>query len=675
MIIFDQLKRDDKRLRMLAGIMLTGLGVLLAGLWWVQIVSFQDYQQHLENQSFRSVRIPAVRGQILDRNGVVLAGNRPAYNICLYLEDLHSLFIQAYNRNFARARAQLRRQMAQQTQRLHRALTRQERRAFLLNSKREEALRRQGRFEVASNVVAQISRILGQPLSLDAQAFEHHYETRLALPYPVLSDLNPTQIARFEEHSPSPPGADIETESIRIYPYGTVAAHVLGYLRRDDSSKEGEVAFFSYYQPDYRGVVGIEAGFNKELRGMAGGKSVLVNNLGFRQAEEVWSDAQPGENVVLAIDARLEKAAQQALQGVDGPDTRGAVVVMNVNTGDLLAMVSSPSFDPNLYVQGFTPQEWQRLNDPKLRPQINRATQDNFQPGSIFKTVTGLAALETGLNPHALYTVAPNPRDPNHGVIWVDGHPFGDLARPGEYDFRRAFKRSSNAYFINAGLHAGIENIVELARRFHLGQRTDMPTRQEVPGIFPTLNEVRSRGWYAGDSANICIGQGRMAVTPVQMAVVISALANGGKVLWPRLVIRTEPQSDIAGEKPEVFPKHRVRDELDVDPRNLQTVREGMLADVEDPDGTGTAAAVPGLRIAGKTGTAQVKNIHGITTDHTTWFASFAPYEHPKYAVIVMVQSGRSGGATCAPVARQVYTAIQECERLDGSRLATVANN
>ena len=336
------MKKNDPQLRLLAVAVLAGLMVLLVGLWWVQVVWSKDYQANLETQSFRTVRIPAVRGRILDRNGMILAENRPTYNVGLYLEELRKPFEEAYSNEVAHARAALKQEMDQQQKKLRRKLTKEERRHFILTSKQRGLIRQEARYEVASNVVVQVSHRLRQPLWLNPTNFERHFETRLALPCPVLANLTPAQIALFEEQTGTQPGVDLDVQSTRWYPYGTTAAHVLGHLKRDDDSKEGEDAFFSFRLPDYRGVVGIEYGFDKELRGMAGAKSVLVNNAGYRETENVWGPAEPGRNVVLTIDLRIQKAAEQALQRPFGAATRGAVVVMDVHTGDILAMASSP---------------------------------------------------------------------------------------------------------------------------------------------------------------------------------------------------------------------------------------------------------------------------------------------------------------------------------------------
>jgi penicillin-binding protein 2 len=280
--------------------------------------------------------------------------------------------------------------------------------------------------------------------------------------------------------------------------------------------------------------------------------------------------------------------------------------------------------------------------------------QMNYHPGSIFKLVTGLAALEAGVDP--------NERIHNPGWIRVPGRnkPIDDLANPGEYDFLTAFIKSSNTYFITNGMRAGIESILRLGQRLHLGERTGLLASQESAGYLPKIAEVR-RGWIAPDTAYICIGQGRLDVTPLQMAVMISAVANGGSVLWPRLVQRIEPAEPHAEDDVIEFPPKPPRNALGVSERSLQVTREAMLADVES-GGTGKAALVPGMRIGGKTGTAQITDPQGRLVGHTTWFASCAPFEKPRWVVVVMVEEGASGGGTCAPVAAQIYRAIQKLE-------------
>ncbi len=652
MIVFDQLRKNDPHLRTVTWGVLAGLGVLFVGLWWVQVVSHRRYAENQKAQSFRTVRIPAVRGKISDRNGVALAENRPSYNVILYLDELREQFRAEYAR-------------ARQPRLVTNALPSWKRWVGIspvkpeytrLSPAQRLALERACRYRVASNAVHQVATALQQPIPFSFDDFMRHYTNQLPLPMPVLQNLDSNQIARLLEGRASPPGVDLEIQPMREYAGGGLAAHVLGYLMRDNSSMEGEVADFSFRMPDFRGRTGIEGVFDAELRGRAGEKIVLVNSLGYRQSETVWSPAGPGRNVTLTLDAGIQAATEAALQSAM-QSTRGAAVVLDPNTGDILAMASVPSFDPHAFLQGFSHAEWDRMTDEHMKPLLNRVTQGTFAPGSIFKIVTSLSALEHGLDPfEKLY---------NPGWIKVGGRgtPMHDLAKPGDYDFKLAFIHSSNTYFISNGIrHGGIESLVNLGRRLHLGERTGILPRQEAGGNFP-LGAIARRGWVDADTAHLCIGQGEVAVTPLQVAILVAAVANGGKVLWPRLVNRIESGDPNSGEPPTIFPWRPPRDDLGVSPRTLQLVRAAMLADVEEEGGTGKNARTPGFQVCGKTGTAQVTNPGGQVVDHTTWFASFAPYENPRYVIVLMVESGGSGGGTCAPAVGKIYKAIQKLEQ------------
>jgi len=336
-----------------------------------------------------------------------------------------------------------------------------------------------------------------------------------------------------------------------------------------------------------------------------------------------------------------------------------------VTNGDVLALVSAPAYDPNEFLAGIPEAAWrERLNHPELRPMLNRATQGAYPPGSIFKMVTGLACLEAGLDPEAVFTVAPDPANPARGAIYVGRRKIRDTAPPGDYNFRRALLRSSNAYFIHHGLAAGRERLLEMGKRFFLGERIGLPLRQEARGFFPYPREVRWQ-WSEGNVANACIGQ-EITVTPLQMAVLTAAVANGGQVYWPRLVLRVEPPELEPGGAVTTYPP-RLRGELGVRPEHLQVLREAMLADTIEPEGTGFAAfhehdrrtpRLKRLQVGGKTGTAEIEE-NGRVVDRVTWFAAFGPYAAPRYAVVAMVESGRSGGGTCAPVVCQIFEFLE----------------
>jgi penicillin-binding protein 2 len=671
MLVFDELKKNDPQLRLVAMVLAAGFFILLAGLWWVQLVSAREYQSHLETQAYRTIRIPAMRGKILDCEGRVLAENRARYNLSLYLDDLGKQFAAASDQLIKRARANQKLAIAAQEKKLDRSLTKAERKEFAFTPGQLDQFRAQARAQVASKVVTKLSALMGEPIVLDLKKFETAYERERALPYPLKKDLTDAEIARFEENFTNGLGADLELQSVRSYPLNTTAAHLLGELRQDDSSIGGEDAFFNYRLPDYIGVTGVEGIFDSELHGRAGIESVLVNSQGYRQSEDVGSQPSPGANVVLTIDLDIQHAAEKSIVDHQTANAHAAAIVMDVHNGDILAMVSSPAFDPNDFAQGISTEKYAQIQE--LTAEKNRATQENYAPGSIFKTVVGLAALENGMDPNEIYTVQPNPNDPAHGAYFFSPRNWKkDTAPPGKYDFQRAFIHSSNSYFMNCGLNeVGIENIIRMGKKFHLGERTGIFPRQETEGDFPTLDQVTSSNWRAGNTANVSIGQGEISVTPIQMAVMISAIANGGTVLWPRLVDHIAPQDASSGETAKTFPSGLVRDRLDVHPRNLQIIRDAMLQDVENPEGSGTPAAVKGLQICGKTGTAQVQDEHNRTIGENYWFASFAPYKNPKYTVIVMVNSTESGsgGKVSGPIAHDIYEAILEKENSRAPRI------
>ena len=667
MLVLDQLRRGDQRLRLLAAAVFLGLVILLGGLWYLQVVSARHYEARIRNQTFRTVRVPAVRGKILDRNGRVLAENRPSYILNLYIEQLRPLFREEYGRQrgallAARAPAapaapegfwdRLRAQLGSGPPRVR------------LAPADIQALNLSARYSVVSNTVARVGALLGTPLAISEKQYRQHHNQWPYRPLPILENLNPTQVARFLEQAPLLPGVDLEVQPIRYYPHGPRVAHVLGYLMRDDLARGDEQEGFDYSLPSYEGAIGIEHGYNEALLGRPGIQSIVVNSLSYREDETVWMPAEAGRNVFLALDLDLQLAASQALQSA-GTGVRGALVVLDVTNGDVLALASAPAYDPNEFLNGISPADWQqRLNHPKLRPMLNRATQGAYPPGSIFKIITALACLEGGLDPAAAFEVRPDPSNPARGAIFVGRRKIKDTAPPGDYDFRRALLRSSNAYFIHHGLAAGRDRLLEMGKRFFLGERIGLPLRQEARGFFPYPREVRWQ-WTDGNVANACIGQ-EITVTPLQMALMTAAVANGGAVFWPRLVLRTEPPESSPTTGPTDFPP-RIRGQLGVSEAHLSILREAMLAETTETEGTGFSAfherdrrtpVLKRLQVGGKTGTAEIEE-NGRVVDKITWFASFAPCDVPRYAVVAMVESGGSGERTCAPIVRQVYQAIE----------------
>lgn len=649
MLFVDQATNGDPRLKILGTGFFAGLAILLAGLWYVQIATGRKYEDSLKAQSFRTVRVPGARGRILDRNGQVLADNQPRFNVNLYLEDIRPLFTYEYTNS-------LKKEYVAKHGKSPRG-------------KDAAKLGEEARYRVVSNIVWQVSSsLLPQPLVLNPYGFARHYRERRAMPMPVVTDLTQEQVAVFLERNFDVPGIALDVEPYRTYPYGSLAAHALGYVQRENENQpedENEITF-RHSLPSYHGVTGLEGGFEDDLSGKAGARAILVNNVGYREKEETWVEPLPGKNVVLTLDLEIQKAAERAL-AASGPDTRGALVVLDCNNGDILALASAPAYDLNMFVRpgDFSKEDWDRLQDDELTPQYNRALQGAYHPGSTFKIIVALAGFESGVID--LETTVHNAGGIYVGRRWIkdENAPVGDWA------FKEAFKRSANSYFIDVGLKVGVDRILEMGSRFNLGEKTGVvQPRLEQPGYFPKVGDrtkVDGGRWTDGDTANLCIGQGELTVTPMQMALVTAAVANGGKLLRPRLVMQLEEQTDPGDVEP--FPQARVEKNINVAPKYLEWVRTAMRADVAEKFGTGKAADVEGMDVCGKTGTAQVRTPHGMT--YITWFVSFAPYQSPKYAVVVVLEAKHgSGGVLCAPKARVIYSTIQQQEAERRKRMA-----
>lgn len=636
---YHHIRPEDSRLALVSAGILLGMGILMSGLWYLQVLASRDFVASQRNQSIRTVRMPAVRGRILDRHGRVLAEDRPAYAVNAYLEELRPHF---------------------------RAAWRTVRKRVIGGLTRYESLNLQ--IKVRHNVIQSFIGQMNMDLhmALTPKDVQDHFNAQLALPLPVLMGLNKTNVARFMENSGNIPGFDLDVHPTRYYPC-TAASHLLGHLRRNDNVGNGN-AEHNYRLPDFAGVLGLEQLYDKLLRGQAGTKSMLVNNRGYRQGENLLVPAQPGHNLILTLDLEIQKAAAKALEetGCEG----AAAVVMNPNNGDVLALASFPLFDPNQFIPRLTPKTWRTYNDRKRKPMRFRATQERYPPGSIFKIISGLAALEAGVDPSEnIY---------NPGYFRLGRRRIGDTARPGEYDFREAFKRSSNTYFIHWGMKIGPEKIVAMGRQFLLGQRTGLVPGQESAGQFP---QFRRRGsqlydgnarWYEGDTANISIGQGRLTVTPLQMAVMTSAVANGGTLYKPRIVQRIEPADPAAADRIQNISQGLIITHLRVKSKNIAIIREAMWADVQESTGTGKRAAIEGFDICGKTGSAEVQRLGG-GRDKITWFVAFAPLKQPRYAVVVMAEKGASGGLTCAPAAKKIFQALLKQEEQPSATSGDIA--
>ncbi len=361
----------------------------------------------------------------MDRNGAVLAENKPVYSITLYLED--RTLREAVQKKWSQAKDAARRAGATERKPnlFERALSLFGYKPSLvqlrpLTRPKSMELLRAARYSVVSNIVGELSSIIGQQIPLEEARLTNHYHRRLVLPFPIVSKLDATNIARVQERGLNLPGIDMEVQPERVYPQRTLAAHVLGSLIRSDESVEGDLAYFDYKLPDYRGYSGIESSFDTELRGRAGAKSVLINNLGYRQTDTTLSPVEAGKDLTLTIDAEIQREAERALAyaAVDIPPVRGAAVVLDVRTGEVLALASVPKFDPNEWIP-FLPHAIAALyTNVSVAPLRNRAIYGNYAPGSTFKIFVALAGLEAGtLDTNLPVHIEANPHVP--GVAFI----------------------------------------------------------------------------------------------------------------------------------------------------------------------------------------------------------------------------------------------------------------
>ncbi|HWV37729.1 MAG TPA: penicillin-binding protein 2 [Vulgatibacter sp.] len=595
-----------------------GFLILAGRVWYLQIHKGEEYFARSSGNFVKELRIPADRGMIVDRKGRILVDNRPSYDVYLtpaFCQDCEDV----------------------------------------------------------------IGRLAGQ-LDLEAEelqrALDAHQKARgLERFRPVLiqQDLSRDHLDVLEANRELLPGVDVIGAPHRNYRAGPMAAHLLGYLG-EIGPEELESSGGRYRAGDWVGKRGVERRFESWLKGQDGLERVVADAKG-RKLPELESlipaadrlvPSQPGSNVILSIDARVQAAAEEAFD-----DVAGAVVVIDVNTGYLLAAVSKPGFDPNRMTGRISRAELKELNSDPLEPMLFRATQNHYHPGSVFKVVPALAALEAGLDHEVYcgggYTLGRRRwrchRESGHGLVGLE----------------QSMKVSCDTWYYAMADRLGLEPIAEMSRRFGLGSVTGLDLGFEVPGVVPSPeyhDEHTPGGYQKGFALNAVIGQGDSNVTPLQVAVMFAAIANGGTVYKPQAVLRVErPGGDVL----EDFPP-KVKSRLGVKREHLEIVRRSLERVVEEPGGTAHRHRLPGIKVAGKTGTAQVVRIGSVrlkkeqmdwfARDHA-WFAAYAPADEPEIAVAVLDEHGGSGGADAAPIAMRVIQRYFEIVAEDRAAAST----
>ncbi len=455
-------------------------------------------------------------------------------------------------------------------------------------------------------------------------------------PVKIRRDIDFRMLSTIEEHRDRLSGVDYVVESKRDYPTVAKASHLLGYAK--EISENQLKALSDEYAPgDVIGSSGLESEYESVLRGEKGAEFSTVNARGqiVGQFDNGKSDvpAVSGKDLLLTMDSGLQAFAESLMV-----DKRGSIVAIDPDDGGILAMVSSPDYDLNLFSGVISPRTWRNLSDDPAHPLFNRATLTRYPPGSTFKMLLALAALEDNV-------VTPSWRITCTGAFPFGNKVFKDLHVHGSVDMEDAIKVSCNVYFYQLMLKVGLDRWSEMGARLGFGHLTGLDINEENPGLLPTTQFMNKRygphGWTKGFLPSLGIGQGEVGVTPLQMALYAMVLANEGKYHEPHTVQATV---DKATGRIDTLPfPTRV---IQIRPENWAVVREGMHRAVMEPGGTGGAAKIKGVEVAGKTGTAQ--NPHG--KDHA-WFVGFAPFDHPRIAICVLIENAGFGGTAAAPVA------------------------
>ena len=475
-------------------------------------------------------------------------------------------------------------------------------------------------------------------------------------PVPLRGNLNEVELARFAVNGHRFPGVDIGVELLRYYPLGRDTAHVLGYVGRINERETEQIDSVEYSGTHYIGKSGVEKAYEEILRGQVGYQQVEVNAKG-RVLRVLEAQApRSGRDLHLYLDIGLQQAAAAALG-----DNRGAVVAIDPRTGGVLAMVSSPTFDPNPFVGGIGVEEYRNLRDDPDHPLFNRAVRGQYPPGSTVKPFIGLGGLVMGTA-----TFSQSKYCPGSYQLPGNSHKYRDWRRGGHgtVGMKQAIVQSCDVYFYDLAHDMGIDRLHDFMSTFGFGARTGVDVAGEQPGLLPSrewAQRARNRAWFPGETLIVGIGQGAFLATPVQLAAATAAMANRGRLIEPR-VVRATGTPGIKAEDPTSAPVRRVPVEHDLDWDNVI----GAMTDVVE-HGTAKRIRTNAYRIAGKTGTAQVftvgqkeryneSQVSERKRDHAL-FVAFAPVEDPRIAVAVIVENGGHGGSVAAPIARQVMDA------------------
>ncbi|SEA55202.1 peptidoglycan glycosyltransferase [Desulfuromusa kysingii] len=578
--------------------------LLLLRLWYLQVISYEDLQERSVRNRTRVLTLDAPRGPIYDRHGELLVDNRPSFRISVMRQDV----------------------------------------------------------EDSSVLFARLAPLL----EVDVAELELRWQQGKKLPIYrsvlLADDVSREIMERVQEHSVDLPGVLTEVRPVRDYLEKGSAAHLIGYLGEITKEELQSEKFSHYRGGDFVGKTALEKTFEPYLRGEKGRRLVEVDVQGklFRQLKV--EPASPGNKIYLTIDRDLQRAADEAFA-----DQSGAAVALDVHTGEVLAMVSQPTFNPALFAQGIAGDEWDKLAKDSRHPLQNKVIAGQYPPGSTFKMIVALAALKAG-------TIGITETVDCDGAFEVGGSRYRCWKKSGHgpTDLKKALRESCDVWFYSVGLRLGIDKLSAAAKEFGLGSPVGYPLPGERSGTIPSQEWKQRRynkPWYAGETVIAAIGQGFVLTTPIQLAVMMAAIANKGQVLKPQVVRQVEDWDGhlLLQTAPEMIRQ------IDYSAQAWDAVRDGLVAVVNEPHGTGHAAHIDTTLVAGKTGTSQVirrKSDEEEELDEKgeipyrfrphALFVAYAPAEKPEIAVVVVVEHGQSGGSAAGPIVKQIIQRYME---------------
>lgn len=611
----DRQKLFNRRSVVVAGLQGSLMAALFGRLYYLSVVESERYTMMAEENRIDMRLLSPIRGRILDRTGIVLAGNRQNYRVVLVPEQT------------ARRRTRRRSEMVRHV-------------------------------EITLDKLAQLV-----PLSAydRKRVLREVKRKRSFMPITVIENLSWEEFSRINVHAPDIPGVTPDVGDSRYYPSYDTFAHVAGYVAAVSETDLDNEQDPVLELPGFRiGKLGVEKVYEHQLRGVAGTSRVEVNAVGRVIREVQRENGQPGQDVVLTLDRDLQEYAKLRL----GAES-GAVVVMDTVTGEMIVSTSAPGYDPNEFVLGISHNSWNQLTSNKRDPLTNKAVTGRYPPGSTFKMVVALAGLEAGI-------IDPNEKVFCSGHMDLGSHRFHCWKRHGHghMNLHEAISQSCDVYYYEMSQRIGIDRIAAMARRFGLGSAPDVPMSAVRAGIVPDKAWKRARtgeGWHRGETLNVSIGQGQVLTTPLQLAVMTARLANGVTAVNPVLVRSiggvTVPNPNI--DTPEM---------LDIPQRHMVRIQKAMSAVMNEPRGTARGSAIPEVEggFAGKTGTAQVRRISraeretGVRkNEEKAWeerdhalFVGYGPEVSPRYAIAVVVEHGGSGSKAAAPIASDVMREV-----------------